>query len=136
MKKLLLLLLVAPMFGFGQVVLDVANIEKKYPTVVAGYFDRYDKLLFNGEAAEHNISEFKNHNDFDEIYTYSLTCYEGSWGRSNLAIVNYYVDGKGNPTTVKEVYFKKYDAQTSKLISAGTSIKLNRDGTIKSLIHR
>ena len=60
MKKLLLLLLIAPVLGFGQVVLDVKMIEEKYNgTVIGGYFDRYGELLFDGAAAEHNISEFK-----------------------------------------------------------------------------
>ena len=135
MKNFLLFLLIVPVFGFGQVILDVDNIEKKYSTVVVGYFDRYGDLLFDGEAAEHNIAEFKTNSDFDEIYTYNLTCFEGAWGKSNLAVVKFYVNGKGNPTTVKEVFFKKYDSKTDKLTSAGTSIELNRDGTIKSLNH-
>jgi hypothetical protein len=104
-----------PVFGLGQVILDVDNIEKKYLKVVAGYFDRYGDLLFDGEAAEDNIVELKTNSDFDEIYTYNLTCFEGGWGKSNLAVVKFYVNGKGNVIRVKEVLFKKYDCKIEKL---------------------
>ena len=137
MKKLLLILLITPVLCFGQIVLDVKMIKEKYNgTAIGGYFDRYGELLFDGAAAEHNISEFKNYNDFDEIWTYDETLFEGRIGKSNMVNIKYYVNASGKPSSIKTVFFKNYDEAKDQLVQLGTVINLSRDGTIKSLIHR
>ena len=92
-------------------------------------------LLFDGEASENNINEFKNHSDFSEISYYDWMAFEGKLLESNSVHIQFYCDKDGNPISMKQIFFKKYDEGCDCGIQVGTMIKYRRDGTIKSIDH-
>tara|TARA_B100002052_G_C15498388_1_gene426039 strand:+ start:93 stop:512 length:420 start_codon:yes stop_codon:yes gene_type:complete len=137
MKSILFTLALLISFNsFGQIsILDGNQIYDKFPNGLVGYRDIDGDLLFDGEASEDNINEFKNHSDFSEISYYDWMAFEGKLFESNSVHIQYYCDEDGYPISMKQIFFKKYDEECDCGIQVGTMIKYRRDGTIKSIDH-
>lgn len=122
--------------SFGQIsILDGDKLYDKFPNGLVGYMDLDGDLLFDGEASEDNISEFKNHIDFGEISYYDWMSFEGEIFSSNSVHIQYYCDKDGNPNSIKQIFFKEFDKESQQGFMVGTMIKYRRNGTIKSINH-
>ncbi|MDC1535090.1 hypothetical protein N8383_02420 [Flavobacteriaceae bacterium] len=137
LKNLLFTLALLVSFSsFGQIsILDGDKLYDKFPNALVGYMDIDGDLLFDGEAHEENISEFKNHIDFGEISYYDWMSFEGERLYSNSVHIQYYCDKDGNPISIKQIFFKEFDEESKKGFWVGTSINYRRNGTIKSINH-
>ena len=108
MKNILyysLLFIILTTKSFGQIsILDDDKLYDKFPNGLVGYMDVDGDLLFDGEASEDNISEFKNHIDFGEISYYDWMSFEGEMLSSNSVHIQYYCDKDGSPISIKQIF--------------------------------
>lgn len=117
--------------SFGQITILTDNmIYEKYPEGIASYYDKDGNSLFEGAANWENISDFINHPDFNKIDYYSEINFEGELLNSNAVIHKYYCDSNGNPTSIRNIFFKDENG-----IMIGTEITYNRWGKIVEFIH-
>ena len=137
MKRIVVLIVLQVSFSSlaQSTLLNRDMIDEKYPNSLAGYFDKNGELLFDGEAAEWNITNFKNHRDFNKIYSYDVMNFEYELLRSNSILTKYYCDSLGKPISIKTIYFKDFDKEKNEGVLVGTEIIYTRDGKIKQIIH-
>ena len=137
MKNILFTLALLLSFGsYSQSILNSDQMFDKYETLYGQYIDVDGNRLFLPDEPNHeNISEFKNHPDFDKIDYYLLICFEGDFLNSNSFWIKYYCDDEGKRSSIKQIFFKNYDEKKETSNWVGTSIKYWRNGKIKKIEH-
>ena len=132
MKKLLFTLALLISFNsFTQEnILTIDQMISEYPNYIVGYHNSDGEILFDGEVNSGNIDDNRNHPDFNNISYEGWLMFEGDYFESAGAIVKFYCDENGYPTSVKEIIFKDEQGYI-----VGTEISYWKNGKIKSLKH-
>ncbi len=139
MKKILFILCLLISFNnYSQSILDLEQIEEKYPLGVGGYFSSDGKCLFDCGDFDSNSS------DVDKIAYYSADYFEGDFMASNSISIQWYCDTNGKLLSYKRIRFSKYDENApnprrksgkGKSFLVGTEIEFWKSGRIKNIKH-
>ena len=139
MRKLLLILFVTALFQVNaQPLLEISQIEEKYPNGIGAYFSENNSLLFDGGDFDSNSS------DIDKVDYYRASYYEGDLMMSNRVDIESYCDSQGNILGFKRIRFIEYDKNASnpsrksgkgKLFLVGTELEFWKSGRIKKISH-
>jgi hypothetical protein len=139
MKKILFTVyLLISCCSYSQSIIDLEQVEQKFPNGVGGYFSEEGKLLFGGSGFDSSSAEV------NKVSFYKGDYFEGDLFSSNSIQIKWYCDSDGELLGYKSIGFLEYDKNASNpnrksgkgnFFRVGTNIEFWKSGRIKEITH-